>query len=105
MRPSRRAVVAAVCTLITALGLGACGETLANGPSASDQGFVSGDGTLTVVPVAERGEAPSLEGARLGGGRLDLAEFRGDVVVLNVWGRGAALVARRPPNSNRLPRN
>lgn len=52
---------------------------------AGDQGYVSGDGTTTILPVAQRAPAPALSGATLSGGSFDLAAQRGSVVVINVW--------------------
>lgn len=81
-----RRIGAFACALLTAVSLGACSGASQGASSASDQGFVSGDGTLTVLPVAERGEPTALAGEKLGGGTFDLADYRGEVVVLNVWG-------------------
>jgi thiol-disulfide isomerase/thioredoxin len=77
---------ATACALLTMLSLGACSGATSAGPSTSDQGFVSGDGSLTVLPPDQRGAVPELVGDKLGGGTFDLADYRGDVVVLNVWG-------------------
>lgn len=41
--------------------------------------------TLREFPVGERPAAPPIAGEVLGGGVLDLADLRGDVVVVNVW--------------------
>jgi thiol-disulfide isomerase/thioredoxin len=86
MTSFRRRFAAVACAALTLLSLGACSGATSGGPSTSDQGFVSGDGTLTVLPVDQRAEAPTLIGEKLGGGTFDLADLRGDVVVLNVWG-------------------
>lgn len=44
------------------------------------------DPPLTTVPPAARGAAVTLSGQTLDGSRLDVADLRGSVVVLNVWG-------------------
>ena len=54
--------------------------------SNGDAGFVSGDGTIAVLPEADRRLAPSVQGVTLDGRRFDLASLRGRIVVLNVWG-------------------
>lgn len=41
--------------------------------------------TLREYPAGERPAAPPIRGELLEGGTLDLAELRGEVVVLNVW--------------------
>jgi peroxiredoxin len=51
----------------------------------SEQGYVSGDGTLTIIPEGDRDAAPALAGPTLDGGRFVLADHLGEVVVLNVW--------------------
>lgn len=77
--------IVGIVVVAAALPLAACSGGAAV-QSASDTGFVSGDGTLTVRPAAERGEAPTVSGDALSGGTLNLADYRGRVVVLNVWG-------------------
>ena len=51
-----------------------------------DKGFVTGDGTLSQVPAAQRGEPVTLAGTDLDGEPLDLASRRGKPVVVVVWG-------------------
>jgi thiol-disulfide isomerase/thioredoxin len=51
-----------------------------------DTGFVTGDGSVTEVPPADRGDAVSLAGPAVGGKDLDLADYRGKPVVVVVWG-------------------
>jgi thiol-disulfide isomerase/thioredoxin len=60
------------------------GERVAGGDVAA-QGYVSGDGSTTIVAEADRKPAPAFTGETLDGGQFDLAEHRGEVVVLNVW--------------------
>jgi thiol-disulfide isomerase/thioredoxin len=83
---SRLAVVGAVALVLVA-GCATGGPTPAGGDG---QGFVSGDGSLTVVDPSAREPAPELAGTTLDGEQLDLSELRGDVVVLNVWGSWCA---------------
>ena len=51
-----------------------------------DKGFVTGDGTVSQVPAAERGEPVTLKGTDLDGRDLDLATLRGKPAVVVVWG-------------------
>ena len=51
-----------------------------------DTGFVTGDGSVTEVPPAERGDVVSLTGPAVDGEDLDLADYRGKPVVVVVWG-------------------
>lgn len=83
-RPPRAAVVAAAVATATALSAcsgGASANGTPTGPrlTALDE---DGDG---LIPPADRVPAPAVGGPTLDGERLELAELRGEVVVLNVW--------------------
>lgn len=69
-------VVSVLCVLA------GCG----GGTAGSTSGYVSGDGSITVVPTEEREEAPTLAGDDLEGRPLSTADFAGDTLVVNVWG-------------------
>lgn len=56
------------------------------GNSGSTGGYVSGDGTVTVVDPGERKAAPVLEGDDLQGESLSTDDFAGKVMVVNIWG-------------------
>ncbi|MEV6295696.1 TlpA disulfide reductase family protein [Streptomyces sp. NPDC051896] len=43
------------------------------------------DSLLTRIPAADRQAAPDLSGTALDGGRVRLSDYRGKVVLLNVW--------------------
>ena len=62
-------------------GSGAVDPTARTGP-----GFSEGDGSLTRVAPSERGESPDVSGTTVAGAALDLADLRGNVVVVNFWG-------------------
>ena len=61
--------------------LGGCGS----GPSGTN-GFVAGDGSLTVLPVDQRPAAPVIEGTTLDGAAWRSDSAAGKVLVYNVWG-------------------
>lgn len=76
--------------------LAACGSVAAPGtdvPGAdgiadddvSDAGYVSGDGTVTIWKATERNEPVELEGETFAEDPVDLADWRGDIAVLNFW--------------------
>ncbi|MHB1739097.1 MAG: TlpA family protein disulfide reductase [Actinomycetes bacterium] len=82
----RGAITAAALALVLVVaGCGTSSNVATTGGTGSNIGFVSGDGTVTVLSAARRKPAPVLTGTYLQGGRFDLASLRGHVVVLNVW--------------------
>ncbi|MDI3417667.1 TlpA family protein disulfide reductase [Streptomyces luteolus] len=90
VRGSRRALASATA-LLAALTLTACeggAGTAAAGTGTGGDGFVLRDSGIATVARGERRPAPELRGETVDGERLDLgaAEFRGKVVVLNLWG-------------------
>jgi peroxiredoxin len=96
MRRPARLVAAAVAL---ALSLAACsdGQVQRSDTSGDQTGFVAGTGVVTTVPVADREPAVDFDGPLLGGGEFDLADQRGDVVVLNVWGSWCAPCRKEAP--------
>ena len=69
------------------LALTACSDgQVQRSDSAGQTRYVEGSGVVTIVPPDERQPAPSFSGPLLSGsGEFDLAQEKGDVVVLNVW--------------------
>ncbi len=74
------------------LALGACSSGGDGGT-----GFVEGDTGLTVVPVAEREQAPVVTGDGLDGEPLT-TDHPGKVVVINVWGSWCAPCRKEAPD-------
>ncbi|MCF8539984.1 MAG: TlpA family protein disulfide reductase [Candidatus Nanopelagicales bacterium] len=66
--------------LFLILSLSAC-----SADPATDAGFVSGDGSVTILDPSERTPAPVISGVDLDGNSLSTADFPGDIIVLNVW--------------------
>jgi thiol-disulfide isomerase/thioredoxin len=66
--------------LLSVLGLTACSSAPETG-----SGFVSGDGSVTILEPVQRQVAPNAVGLDLNGDPLALSDFAGQVVVLNVW--------------------
>ncbi|UCM89564.1 TlpA family protein disulfide reductase [Streptomyces marincola] len=85
----RSARVALAAAATGAFALTACTADGA-GPSGGDTNFVQGSGDITHVAAADREEAPDLAGETIEGERLALSDFRGQVIVLNVWGSWCA---------------
>lgn len=70
--------------------LGACGDGASTGPgqggdAVEGAGYQAGDGSWTTWPEAERDEPVELEGQTFDEEPVALADWRGDVVVLNFW--------------------
>ncbi|MFT4299239.1 MAG: TlpA disulfide reductase family protein [Aeromicrobium sp.] len=68
---------------VAVLALGACEGA---GTGGSTGGYVSADGTVTLVDPADRVDAPTLSGTGLDGKPLSSDDFAGRVLVVNVWG-------------------
>jgi len=81
MRARPGSTVSAVLTgLALFLGVSACSTAPETGA-----GFVSGDGSITILDPAQRQLAPEAVGVDLNGDPLKLSDFAGQIVVLNVW--------------------
>lgn len=70
--------------------LAGCADASSDVESGGGQGFVSGDGSAQVIAPEDRTAAPEVAGTTLDGEPLALADFSGDVVVVNVWGSWCA---------------
>ncbi|GAA3064809.1 TlpA disulfide reductase family protein [Streptomyces roseofulvus] len=84
-RAPRRAL-AAVGVLSAALALSACGGD-GNGTSGGGgTNYVTSKGGISTVPKGERVGINTIAGETLDGEKLDVADLKGKVVVLNAWG-------------------
>jgi thiol-disulfide isomerase/thioredoxin len=78
----RRRFPALVAALVLAVGgVGACSDL----DGTDGKTWITGEGSLQQVPVADRGKPVEASGDDLAGDPLDLADYRGKVVVLNVY--------------------
>jgi thiol-disulfide isomerase/thioredoxin len=86
--PGRGGVPATVGATLLAAVLG--GTLLAGCSSdvgsSGDQGYVAGKGVITTLAVADRERPGPVSGTTLEGRPASLAQHRGKVVVVNVWG-------------------
>ncbi|AUG77874.1 hypothetical protein CFP65_3065 [Kitasatospora sp. MMS16-BH015] len=80
----RRTALLAVVAATAALTLGACSSGASGG--GGQTGFITGKGGLDTTTAGHRQDAPEIGGATLDGGKAALADYKGKVVVLNVWG-------------------
>lgn len=81
-----RRAVAALVAAGTALTLAACsGGGTSDDADVAGQGYVSGDGSFTQWAADDRKGPVEIAGTDFAGAAVDLADWRGDVVVLNTW--------------------
>ena len=63
-----------------------------------DKGYVTGDGQVREIAVADRGDAVELSGVDLAGNALTLETFRGRPVVVVVWWSGCGPCIKEAPD-------
>ncbi|MFG2903742.1 TlpA family protein disulfide reductase [Kitasatospora sp. NPDC048286] len=87
-RPRPRVAAAAAATVAAAaLALTGCTSSGSSGSGEGQVGFVTVKGTnLSKAEAGKRGDAPDITGETLEGTAAKLSDYRGKVVVLNVWG-------------------
>lgn len=87
-RPRPRVAAAAAATAAAAaLALTGCSSSGSSGSGESQLGFVTVKGTnVSKADPGHRQDAPDISGETLDGAQVKLSDYRGKVVVLNVWG-------------------
>ncbi|WP_316742788.1 TlpA disulfide reductase family protein [Streptomyces sp. MK7] len=80
-----------------ALALSACGSGGTSGGSGNTN-FITGSDGIATVKKGDRKPAPDLSGRTIDGKQLDIASYKGKVVVLNVWGSWCAPCRAEAPN-------
>ncbi|MFI9153611.1 TlpA family protein disulfide reductase [Streptomyces sp. NPDC053367] len=85
MSAASRTTLLAAGAAVTALALSACtsGGTSGGGGSTN---FVTGDDGIATAAQGKRAAAPELDGETLEGKPLSTADYKGKVLVVNVWG-------------------
>lgn len=86
---SRTALLATSGAAVAALLLSACGSGGTSG-GGGETNFVAGADGIDTAGKGDRAAAPDLSGKTIDGGQLDVADYKGKVVVLNVWGSWCA---------------
>lgn len=71
--------------LVAALLVSGCSSGSAGSDAVDGSGFVGGDGSIVIIDPGERVSAPDLSGGTLDGDDFSLSDYRGDIVVMNVW--------------------
>ncbi|MCZ0204151.1 TlpA family protein disulfide reductase [Streptomyces achromogenes] len=85
MSTRSRAVLLTAAAAAAALALSACGKGGISG-GGGDTHFVTGNNGIETVAAGKRATAPDLSGKTIDGKTLDVADYKGKVVVINVWG-------------------
>jgi thiol-disulfide isomerase/thioredoxin len=78
-----RALAGSTAAVLAAAVLVGCSSDVG---SSGDQGYVAGNGIITSLKVADRRQPGTVSGTTLAGRQTSLADYRGKVVVVNVWG-------------------
>lgn len=68
----------------------------------SNKGYIAGDGTVTEIPEAERGDPISFAGATESGEEISSEDFDGDVLVVNFWYAACAPCRAEAPQLQEL---
>ncbi|MFD5739008.1 TlpA family protein disulfide reductase [Streptomyces massasporeus] len=84
-RRVRRGAALTAGLAATALLVSACGSGGTSG-GGGNTNFVTGTDGVATVAQGKRTPAPDLSGKTIAGKTLDVADYKGKVVVLNVWG-------------------
>jgi thiol-disulfide isomerase/thioredoxin len=92
-----RRVAAPAGAAALALALAACSSSSSSSGSGNTN-FVNGSGAITTVKAADRKPAPELSGQTVSGGTASLAQYKGKVVVINIWGSWCAPCRAEAPN-------
>ncbi|MGW3725942.1 TlpA family protein disulfide reductase [Streptomyces sp. F001] len=84
-RTRRRAALLTAGAAAAALALTACSSGGTSG-GGGDTNFVAGSDGIDTVEKGDRTAVPDLSGETVDGKQLDIADYKGKIVVLNVWG-------------------
>ncbi|MFI2436859.1 TlpA family protein disulfide reductase [Streptomyces sp. NPDC018693] len=103
-RPRRAALRTAAGAAVAALLLSACtsGGTSGGGGNTN---FVMGKDGIATVTKGQRDAAPDLSGKTVDGEQLSVGDYKGKIVVLNVWGSWCAPCRAEAPNFEKVHRD
>jgi thiol-disulfide isomerase/thioredoxin len=100
-RARRRTVLTTAGAAVATLLMSACSSGGTSG-GGGDTNFVMGKDGISTAKQGERAAAPDLSGKTVNGGQLDVASYKGKVVVLNVWGSWCAPCRAEAPNFEKV---
>lgn len=85
-RGARRAAAFALLAVTAGSALTGCNAL----PGTEGKNYVSGDGQVSEIAASDRGKPVEFAGTTLDGDKLSITDYRGKVVVVNVWGAWCA---------------
>ncbi|MEV5876965.1 TlpA disulfide reductase family protein [Streptomyces sp. NPDC052101] len=85
MSTRSRVVLLGTVAAVAAVTLSACGKGGTSG-GGGNTNFVTGNNGIDTVSADKRATAPDLSGKTIDGKTIDVADYKGQVVVINVWG-------------------
>ena len=80
----KRVIPAALVLLFVLAGC-ASDPLAAQYEAGTNQNYISGDGTLTLIDAADRGDAVAFKAQTAEGDTVSSADYAGEVIVLNFW--------------------
>lgn len=96
-RSRSRAALLGAGAAVAALTLSACSSGGTSGGSGNTN-FVTGSDGIATADKGERQDGPKLDGETLTGKHLDVDDYKGKIVVLNVWGSWCSPCRAEAPN-------
>lgn len=90
--PVRRVLMLLAALMMVAVSA-ACTEV----EGTEGKNFVTSDGIVVEIAAEKRSDPVEVSGETLDGGALDLAELRGEIVIVNVWGAWCTECIREAP--------
>ncbi|MDO9395649.1 MAG: TlpA disulfide reductase family protein [Herbiconiux sp.] len=101
--PRLRVAIAAGLAAAALLLAGCTNDPLAQQYlEGSNKGYISGDGTVTEVDEADRGEPVTFAGVDEAGDAVSSDDYAGEVTVLNFWYAGCAPCRAEAPDLQQL---
>jgi peroxiredoxin len=98
LRDVRRVGSATLAVTLGAALLGGCASGSGNASGGGDLGYVPGDGSIKTWAAGDRGKPVELTGTDFEGKKVDTADDRGDVVVVNTWYASCAPCRKEAPD-------
>ena len=85
--------------------LASCSAGTGGTGGSGDTGFVSGQGAITTLAPAKRAAPGAVRGTTIAGRPISLTDYRGKVVVVNVWGSWCAPCRAEAPMLSQASRD